>query len=580
VEAEYDVFLSFTGPDRRTGRVLAKTLRASGIRVFFDEDDIALFSSITMSLESALASSKFLVAYYSVQYAARRACQAELIAAFLAGLREGDPLRRIVVINPERSSEHIVPIELADARYARSTSRGHDTKALTLEILSRMSTISGTIGSVSLRTHPRWFGRRPGGKLGRVGRRFRELWSLHGALHSTNLPVYLDPNAAWCVALCGLPGAGKTTLAAGYASQFGAAYPGGVFWLSLAGSKGTRADVLDQYRREVGRIAHDIGADMSRNPIAALTDRLADEQRPSLWIVDDLPPDFDLSVLDRLLLPAGSAVRTVLISDEDVFDDKLPVVNVGSLSTTDARAVLSHWRPPDGRDERLECDRLVRKLGCHAGAVAEAGRWLQDRQGLATYDEIDVGARDTDTLLPKTTAAMRGLGQRLTPGERLVLDVAVICQSRVLPASLIKRIGIWRGIDMGTALVRLRRRSVAQRLERVWWLHPLVVQFQNRGGRAVDSHLTNAVVKAVGMLEFDRRLTRKERDVVKFIAHNLEEVGMLPASGGVRVIGSNNYVLSDDEAVEHDFDESDPFDREIESASDSFVVASLGTLFA
>ena len=41
----------------------------------------------------------------------------ELTAAFLAAQREGDPRRRVLVINPEGAPAHIEPLELRDARY-------------------------------------------------------------------------------------------------------------------------------------------------------------------------------------------------------------------------------------------------------------------------------------------------------------------------------------------------------------------------------------------------------------------------------------------------------------------------------
>src|SRR5690349_16868210 len=114
----YDVFLSFTGTDRADGRVLATTLRKLGLRVFSDEDSIGYFEGITESITQALGSSKLLVAYYSKDYARRPACQLELMTAFLAGQRQGNPCARIAVINPEHSYDHLLPVELADARYA------------------------------------------------------------------------------------------------------------------------------------------------------------------------------------------------------------------------------------------------------------------------------------------------------------------------------------------------------------------------------------------------------------------------------------------------------------------------------
>jgi len=96
---------------------LTAALHEYGLRVFVDEDDIDYFGGITDQIEHALRSSKTFVVYYSRTYPERPSCQLELTAAFLAGQAEGDPTRRILVINPESSEDHLFPAELSDARY-------------------------------------------------------------------------------------------------------------------------------------------------------------------------------------------------------------------------------------------------------------------------------------------------------------------------------------------------------------------------------------------------------------------------------------------------------------------------------
>jgi hypothetical protein len=515
-KAGYDVFLSFAGPDRRTGRDLTRTLRGLGLRVFLDEDDIDVTSSITSSLEVALGSAKLLVAYYSAKYAARPACQLELMAAFLAGLREGDPLRRILVINPEQSSDHVLPVQLADARYALPPLSVEDTTALAKKIAHCASAVDGVIGEVSMTTRSRWFGRQPSAGREFLGR-FREMWAVHSALCSTNFPGYLEMQIGLAVAICGLPGAGKTALAATYAWQFGAAYPGGVYWLSLAGKGGSSSDVLSRYSEEVRGTADALRVDPGQNPLSAVADRLADERRPSLWIIDDLPPGLDPAILDRLLLPAGSAVRTILIGDEDVFGAVLPVVAVGPLTAPDASTVLTSHRRPSSQAERMACDRLAHTLGHHAGAVVEAGRRLQDRQGLVSYAEFEAALLAGDDVLPATSAALRELGARLTPDERLVMDVAAICGPTGLPARLMKRVGDQRGVDVGTALVRMRRRAIAERTGTIWWLNPMVVRLHAGGDYVGNSRLRTVVARVVREMLTDGRLTEEERHATEAI---------------------------------------------------------------
>jgi TIR domain len=104
------------GPDRLAVRALYDALKKERLRVFLDETSIGLFDPITEEIENALRCSTALLAYYSRHYTSRPACQQELTAAFLAGQREGDPMRRIIVVNPEDpSTDHLLPAELADS---------------------------------------------------------------------------------------------------------------------------------------------------------------------------------------------------------------------------------------------------------------------------------------------------------------------------------------------------------------------------------------------------------------------------------------------------------------------------------
>src|SRR6202035_2726303 len=110
--AEYDVFLSHAWTDGDHPRKIAEALKESGLRVWFDASEINDFASITRAVSEGLARSKALLAYYSKTYPLRRACQWELTTAFLAAQTEGDPRRRVLVINPDEKAEHIHPIEL------------------------------------------------------------------------------------------------------------------------------------------------------------------------------------------------------------------------------------------------------------------------------------------------------------------------------------------------------------------------------------------------------------------------------------------------------------------------------------
>ena len=128
--AEYDVFLSHAWADGERPQQIADALTKAGLRVWFDADEIDDFASITRAVTEGLAKSKALLAYYSKTYPLRRACQWELTAAFLAAQSEGDPRRRVLVINPEKGADHIHPIELRDAKFRNAPNTDGEMRQL------------------------------------------------------------------------------------------------------------------------------------------------------------------------------------------------------------------------------------------------------------------------------------------------------------------------------------------------------------------------------------------------------------------------------------------------------------------
>ena len=84
-----------------------------------DDVEIESFEAISASIRDGLGRSTLLLAYYSETYPTRRACQWELTAGFVAAQRGGeDPRARVLIVNPERSTAHVEPVELRDALFA------------------------------------------------------------------------------------------------------------------------------------------------------------------------------------------------------------------------------------------------------------------------------------------------------------------------------------------------------------------------------------------------------------------------------------------------------------------------------
>jgi hypothetical protein len=73
--AEYDLFISYPRKDMEKVMPICRALQDDGLKVWIDENDVSDYASITESIVNGLSRSKALLAYYSLNYPQRRACQ-------------------------------------------------------------------------------------------------------------------------------------------------------------------------------------------------------------------------------------------------------------------------------------------------------------------------------------------------------------------------------------------------------------------------------------------------------------------------------------------------------------------------
>jgi len=193
--AAYDVFLSHAWADGERPQQLADALTRAGLRVWFDAAEINDFASITRAVTEGLAKSKALVAYYSKTYPLRRACQWELTAAFLAAQTEGDPRRRVLVINPESGADHIHPIELRDAKFRNAPKKDGEMQQLVQSIVKHVAELTGPLADIHPLTAPNWYGMTPVGSTRFVGR-LKEMWEVHSLMHAGDVAQITGAAAA------------------------------------------------------------------------------------------------------------------------------------------------------------------------------------------------------------------------------------------------------------------------------------------------------------------------------------------------------------------------------------------------
>jgi hypothetical protein len=218
-------------------------------------------SQISRAIVCGLARSRALLAFYSAEYPARRACQWELTAAFLAAQQaKVDPRQRVLVVNPEPGVDHVQPVELRDALYAHAASLEDTASHRTLaeKVTKHVHGLKGLLGDFGVPADPLWCGRERVGAARFVGR-VRDMWAVHSALAAGKIGLITGARGDPALQVMGMGGIGKSLLAHKYALRFGGAYPGGVFWLRAHGHDDTSETFTaeeENTQREDDRDAH------------------------------------------------------------------------------------------------------------------------------------------------------------------------------------------------------------------------------------------------------------------------------------------------------------------------------------
>jgi tetratricopeptide (TPR) repeat protein len=404
VESRYDVFVSYPWADRAAVEPLAQALRDYGLRVFVDDPEIDDFDRITTRITQSLAASKVLLAYYSKRYPTRRACQWELTAAYLAAQRAGDPSRRILVLNPEPGLDHLHPGELRDALALRPPTEGDAAAlaALAQEVADRVQALAGPLGELAPLVPARWLPTQGLGSARFVGR-LPEMWHIHSALHPDTTRLTVGRTGPAVAQVRGLGGIGKSLLAEEYALRFGAAYPGGIYWLRAYGSHEddrptTFEELIAEHDRQVRTIAARLGLQVAdRSPdevLGALGMAMSERGQPCLWVVDDLPDGLAAPQVQALLAPHPVAC-TLVTTRSRRYEDLATVVALDVLPPGDALALLISQRLARTDEDHVAAAELVADLGYHALAVDVAGAALRTQTGLGSFAEFRAALQET-----------------------------------------------------------------------------------------------------------------------------------------------------------------------------------------
>jgi tetratricopeptide (TPR) repeat protein len=442
--ADYDVFFSHAWADGERPPKIADALIQAGLRVWLDAVEIDDFGSITHAVTEGLAKSKALVAYYSKSYPLRRACQWELTAAFLAAQTEGDPRRRVLVINPEKKpenpnpSEHIHPIELRDAKFFQAPTTDEEMRELVEAIVRQVGELSTPMADIHPLTAPNWYGMRGVGSTHFVGR-LKEMWELHSLLHAGDA-VQITGTAAASGGIAqvqGLGGTGKSLLAEEYALHFGAAYPGGVFWLRAYGNddaKGafgaTEREALrtDQVRAMAQQFGIETLGLTAEQIEGALVRKVAAEGRSCLWVVDDVPDGLDGEGL-RVWFAPHALARTLLTTRSREYGSLANGIDLSVLTPDEAFQLLTAQRKPEGRNEQEQARELTKDLGYHALALDVTASALLSSASTEPFSDFRVKLAwpDKDTMeLAKTLAAALPNGHEKSIAQTMLRSITAL----------------------------------------------------------------------------------------------------------------------------------------------------------
>lgn len=510
------LFVSYRRSQKERVEPVVRALEAAGIDCFFDQDAIDPLADFPDRIRQGIGASHALLAWWSADYAASDHCMAEFKLAWQHARRlSSDVSRRVWVLNPEASADHIAVGELASQNFLAPPADGAiDAWVEPLRARLRALSPEGHLTSErqvaatpKLRNAPRPTATFTGRNAG--------LMRIHSKLHPAHIGA---AGATVAVQTHGLGGIGKTELVAKYAHDFAHAYPGGVYWLNFAGfapdgpvsePDAHNAWLLALQQTFAGE--PELTRDAEGKPLPARELRVALERRlgaePYLWVLDNVP---ELSPLDRRATilafwrAPGAAGRTLITTRDSCPAAGFAEERLDVLSADDALRLLARFRRP-GREEMDAARELVADVGAHTLALTLIGEQLREAPGGYTgalaklratgrLDRIEALARHLQPLLGEKARGIFATFEvsitALDADARALLAVAAVCApNEPIPVPLLAAC-MPDEDEFASALSRLLRASLLTRR-----------RGREEGGEPVEIHplVADAVVWRLAM---------------------------------------------------------------------------------
>lgn len=408
--AGFDFFLSYRRCDAARVQPLVDALRTRGLRVWQDVEEIDTFESIQRAIQTGLAQARALLVWYSATYNDSRACQWELTSAYLAAQTDpataGDPRCRILVVNPEAGATHVVLPALFDQRHLKAAES--DIVALADRIADHLvrNVPATPLGHLRALVLPRML---PHGLLGstRFVGRLKWMWQLHATLQAGEAAMLTGiggSGQSGLVQVRGTGGIGKSLLAEEYALRFGAAYPGGIFWLRAEGYTDRDEPIsatarLDRLEGQIIGFVQQLELPISGlSPLqvkGVFAGYLRRQGQPFLWIVDDLPADPGPAGLGSWLAPDPLG-RTLITTRARRFNH-VSLIELPQLDEAEALQLISRGGPLDDANCATALA-ICSELGHHALAVDVAAALIEQRGYAKFLDRLRRDSTNPDVL--------------------------------------------------------------------------------------------------------------------------------------------------------------------------------------
>ena len=406
------LFISYSRRNKAEVYPFADALVEAGVDVWIDKEGIDPLEDFPARIRDGLARSHALLAWYSPEYAQSSYCQKELTAAWIcAGRLTRDVLSRIFILNPQEGVDHIA---LGDVERENYLTAPDDASALAVcvgTIRKRLEGLVHDFAAVREFRPPAWHPSPLQGSARFVGR-LKDLWRIHTRLNPVGISPHEDTHVV--VQLTGMGGVGKSLLAIEYAKRFGAAFPGGVYWLRAYGfdpDKPMEAEDRErERRRQIEDFAQDHGIDIKDADFPKITRdlarTLATANEPYLWIVDDLPPDLDQALAFPAWCAPSSNGHTLITTRTKDYAGIGATVEIDVLEPEPAYTLLTQEREPHTEQEKQDARDLAEDLGRHALALDVAGQFLRKSMSFAALRR-ELANMQTD-VLGKLVAGLKG----------------------------------------------------------------------------------------------------------------------------------------------------------------------------